>query len=152
MKKNFFYSRAKRLWLWLLLMMLPVGAWAQDDLQALVYIEKTNGSIVKVPITPGYPVLHHLYNLEGDTLIPVLVVETEKGEVHRIRQSEIKRLYSGFEATGIVSKNVDADHLSEKVYSLSGRYVGNDRNSLEGQPKGVYIVKKGGKYQKVVKP
>lgn len=152
MKQNFFNSSTKRLCLWLLLALLPVGAWAQDDLQALVYIEKTDGSIVKVPITPGYPILHHLYDLEGDVIIPVLVVETDKGEIHRIRQSEVKRLYSGFESTGIVSRKAEADHLSEKVYSLSGRYVGNDRNSLEGQPKGVYIVKKGDKYQKVVKP
>ena len=136
----------------LMLMVLPVSVWAQDDLQALVYIEKTDGTVVKVPITQGYPLLQHLYDRQGDVVVPILVVTPGNGNGFSIRQSEIKRLYTGFESTGIVSRKAEADHFSEKVYSLDGRYVGNDRKRLDGQPKGVYIVKKGEKYIKIVRP
>ena len=135
----------------LMLVMLPVSVWAQDDSQAFVYIEKTDGTVVKVPITPGYPLMQHLYD---NKLVPVLTVTyyDQSEKTVNIKQSEIKRLYTGFESTGIVSRKAEADHLSEKVYSLSGRYVGNDSKRLEGQPKGVYIVKKGEKYIKIVRP
>lgn len=135
----------------LMLMVLPVSVWAQDDSQAFVYIEKTDGTVVKVPITPGYPLMQHLYD---NKLVPVLTVTyyDQSEKTVNIKQSEIKRLYTGFESTGIVSRKAEADHLSEKVYSLSGRYVGNDSKRLDGQPKGVYIVKKGEKYIKVVRP
>lgn len=135
----------------LMLVMLPVSVWAQDDSQAFVYIEKTDGTVVKVPITPGYPLMQHLYD---NKLVPVLTVTyyDQSEKTVNIKQSEIKRLYTGFESTGIVSRKAEADHLSEKVYSLNGRYVGNDSKRLEGQPKGVYIVKKGEKYIKVVRP
>lgn len=135
----------------LMLMVLPVSVWAQDDSQAFVYIEKTDGTVVKVPITPGYPLMQHLYD---NKLVPVLTVTyyDQSEKTVNIKQSEIKRLYTGFESTGIVSRKAEADHLSEKVYSLNGRYVGNDSKRLEGQPKGVYIVKKGEKYIKVVRP
>ena len=135
----------------LMLVMLPVSVWAQDDSQAFVYIEKTDGTVVKVPITPGYPLMQHLYD---NKLVPVLTVTyyDQSEKTVNIKQSEIKRLYTGFESTGIVSRKAEADHLSEKVYSLSGRYVGNDSKRLDGQPKGVYIVKKGEKYIKVVRP
>lgn len=138
----------------LMLMVLPVSVWAQDDSQALVYIEKIDGTVVKVPITPGYPLMQHLYDYDQGVRVSVLTV-TYFDQYERsmnIKQSEIMRLYTGFESTGIVSRKAEADHLSEKVYSLNGRYVGNDSKSLEGQPKGVYIVKKGEKYQKVVRP
>lgn len=133
----------------LMLVVLPVSVWAQDDSQALVYIEKTDGTVVKVPITPGYPLMQHLYDSH---MVPILVVTYNNGQRLKINQSEIKRFYTGFESTGIVSREAETDQFSEKVYSLSGRYVGNGRNSLVGQPKGVYIVKKGEKYQKVVRP
>ena len=135
----------------LMLMVLPVSVWAQDDSQAFVYIEKTDGTVVKVPITPGYPLMQHLYD---NKLVPVLTVTyyDQSEKTVNIKQSEIKRLYTGFESTGIVSRRAEADHLSEKVYSLSGRYVGNDSKRLEGQPKGVYIIKKGTNHIKIVKP
>ena len=140
---------------WCLLLMLavlPVSVWAQDDSQALVYIEKTDGSVVKVPITEGYPLMEHLYDRQGSVVIPILVVTSGYGEGFSIRQSEIKRIYTGFESTGIVSRKAETDPFSEKVYSLGGRYVGNDSKRLDGQPKGVYIVKKGEKYIKIVRP
>ena len=152
MKKKTLKSDAKRLWLWLLLAFLPVGAWAQDDMQALLYIEKTDGTVVKVPITPGYPLLQHMFVWEGEDRIPALSVTCSEAESFTIRQSEVKRIYTGFEATGIVVRKAETDHLIEKVYSLDGRFVGNDSKHLEGQPKGVYIVKKGEKYIKIVRP
>lgn len=135
----------------LMLMVLPVSVWSQEDQQAMVYIEKIDGTVVKVPIVSDYPRLHHLYEFRGNLTFPILLIESNEGEI-KIRQSEIRRLYAGFEATGIVSKKVETDLFSEKVYTLSGRYVGNDSKRLEGQPKGVYIVKKGEKYIKIVRP
>ena len=147
-----FNSGAKRLWVWLLLAFLPIGVWAQDEMQALLYIEKTDGTVVKVPITPGYPLLQNLPVWEGEEMIPSLFVTSNEAEHFTIRNSEVKRIYTGFETTGIVFRKAETDHLIEKVYSLDGRYVGNDSKRLEGQPKGVYIVKKGEKYIKIVRP
>lgn len=151
MDKTKLYSGVR--WcLLLMLLVLPLSVWAQEDQQAMVYIEKVDGSVVKVPITPGYPVLDHAYDRKGGTVTPILVVGGDKVELYRFKQSEIKRIYTGFETTGIVSRKAEADHFSEKVYTLSGRYVGNDSKRLEGQPKGVYIVKRGEKYIKIVRP
>ena len=146
-KTTLFYS--VRWCMLLMLIVLPVSIWAQDASQAQVYIEKTDGSVVNIPITQGYPLMQHLYDSH---MVPILVVTYNNGQRLKIKQSEIKRFYTGFESTGIVSREAETDQFSEKVYSLSGRYVGNGRNSLVGQPKGVYIVKKGEKYQKVVRP
>ena len=121
-------------------------------MQALLYIEKTDGTVVKVPITPGYPLLQHMFVWEGEDRIPALSVTCSEAESFTIRQSEVKRIYTGFETTGIVLRKAETDHLIEKVYSLDGRFVGNDSKSLKGQPKGVYIVKKGEKYIIIVRP
>jgi len=144
-----FNSGAKRLWLWLLLALLPVGTWAQDDSQAMLYFEKTDGSVVKVPIVKNYPRMK-LDRWDGVALDVVYFDQYE--QTFSIKTSEIKRMYTGFEATGIMEMKADVDAFPEKVYSLSGRLVGHGHDMLESQPKGVYIVKKGVKYQKVVKP
>ena len=148
-RKRFFMSVG---WSLLLLMtLMPVKAWAEDNSQAMLYIEKTNGEVVKVPITKGYPQLKHEV---GYDMIPVLNVVYKDKDIRsmKIHQSDIKRLYTAFEATGIVTREMDTDNSSEKVYSLSGRIVGSDSRNLNGQPKGVYIIKKGTNHKKIVKP
>ena len=130
----------------LILLLLPVNVRAEGDAQAMLYIERTDGGIFKFPITPGYPQLKYAFN----ALVITYLDPTETSR--KIPQSDIKRIYTGFEATGIVTRTADADTFSEKVYSLSGRYVGNDSRAMDGQPKGVYLVKKGVNYKKIVKP
>lgn len=150
MKKNMFNLRL----LWLMLVLLPVGAWAQDDSQAMLYVEMKDGTVEKFPIVKDYPRMSMSYPREYGVVTPKVDITYFDGyEQNRpINSSDIKRMYTGFEATGISVIKADVDTNSEKVYTLGGRYVGRDSRSLETQPKGVYIVKKGVKYQKVVKP
>ena len=154
MKKSMFNSRMKQRLLWLMLALLPVGAWAEDDSQAMLYVEKTDGTVVKVPIIENYPRMRLTYNYSEVVRKPFLEItcSDNANDNFRIKTSEIKRLYTGFEATGIKELRADVDVSTEKVFTLSGRLVSNDSRTLDLQPKGVYIVKKNGKYQKVVRP
>ena len=149
-----FNLRMKKRLLWLMLALLPVGTWAQDDSQAMMYVEKTDGTVVKVPIIENYPRMNLAYNYSDVVRKPYLEITCSDNadDKFRIRTSEIKRLYTGFEATGIKELRADVEAFTEKVYTLSGRLVSNDSRTLDLQPKGVYIVKKNGKYQKVVRP
>ena len=149
MKKNMFNVGAKWLCAWLLLALLPRGVWAQDNSQAMLYVEKTDGSVVKFPIIKDYPRL--VLNPWGKVALDVTYFDQYEQTLSLIT-SEIKRMYTGFETTGITEMRSDVDAFSENVYSLSGRLVGRDRRALESQPKGVYVVKKGHQYQKIVKP
>ena len=153
MKRNLLNSKTLRLLL-LLLCLLPAGAWAQDNLQAMLYVEKTNGEVVPVPITEGYPRINLGWDSSGpETKRGLQITRSEKeGDYIIIRASEVSRLYTGFEATGIREIRSGIDTLSEGVYTLNGTYVGSDSRALESQPKGVYIIKKNDKYQKVVRP
>lgn len=153
MKRNLLNSKTLRLLL-LLLWLLPAGVWAQDKSQAMLYVEKTNGEVVPVPITEGYPQLSLGWDYSGPEVKPGLQITRSKrsGDYITIRSSEIRRLYTGFEATGIREIRSGIDTLSEGVYTLNGTYVGSDSRALDNQPKGVYIIKKNGKYQKVVRP
>lgn len=150
MKKSMFNLRMKKRLLWLMLAMLPVGTWAQDDSQAMMYVEKTDGTVEKFTIVEDYPQMSMSYPNEYGVATPTLIITyfDDYEQNRSIKSSNIKRIYTGFEATGISVIKADVDTGSEKVYTLGGRYV----RSLENQPKGVYIVKKGVKYQKVVKP
>lgn len=138
----------------LMLLLPPERIYAQNNSQAVLNIEKTDGSVVKIPITQGYPLLKHSYRNNKNKMIPALEVVYGKGssDSYSIDQSEIKRFYTTFEATGIVEKKTDAESLTEKVYTLDGKAVGNGSRTLEGQPQGLYIVKKGANYKKIVKP
>lgn len=150
MKKRMFNLRMKKRLLWLMLALLPVGTWAQDDSLAMMYVEKTDGTVEKFPIVKDYPQMSMSYPNEYGVVTPTLIITyfDDYEQNRSIKSSNIKRIYTGFEATGISLIKADVDSDSEKVYTLGGRYV----RSLENQPKGVYIVKKGVKYQKVVKP
>ena len=150
MKKSMFNLRMKKRLLWLMLALLPVGTWAQDDSLAMMYVEKTDGTVEKFPIVEDYPQMSMSYPNEYGVVTPTLIITyfDDYEQNRSIKSSNIKRIYTGFEATGISLIKADVDTDSEKVYTLGGRYV----RSLESQPKGVYIVKKGVKYQKVVKP
>lgn len=154
MKKSMFNLRMKQRLLWLMLALLPVGAWAEDDSQAMLYVEKTDGKVEKFPIVGDYPQMSMTYSGGYGSITTTLFITYFEGyeRVRQIDSSTIKRMYTGFEATGISVIKTDLDTDLEKVYTLGGRYVGRDSRNLESQPKGVYIVKKGVKYQKIVKP
>ena len=154
MKKGMLNLRMKQRLLWLMLALLPVGAWAEDDSQAMLYVEKTDGTVEKFPIVGDYPRMSMSYPRVYGAITPTLdITYFEGNEQNRhINSSTIKRMYTGFETTGISVIRAHLDTEPEKVYTLGGRYVGHDSRSLESQPQGVYIVKKGVKYQKVVKP
>lgn len=154
MKKSMFNFRMKQRLLWLMLALLPVGIWAQDNSQAMLYVEKRDGTVEKFPIVGDYPKMSMSYPREYGLITPKLDITYFDGyeQDRHINSSDIKRMYTGFEAAGISVIMDDLDTDSEKVYTLGGRYVGRDSRRLESQPKGVYIVKKGVKYQKVVKP
>ena len=135
----------------LLLTLLPGRVSAEEGSQAMLYIEWVYGDPIKVPITPGYPILTHGVEYGSVGMLYVTYKDPEEKSL-RFQQSDIIRLYTGYEATGIVATSADTGLSSVKVYSLSGRYVGSDSHAMEGQPKGVYIIKKGTNHIKIVKP
>ena len=95
--------RSVRRWL-LLLLLLPASVCAKDVSQAMLYIEKTDGSVVQIPITTGYPVLRHTFSYEGDKMVPSLDVTYKLQEVQFmiIPHAQIRPFYTGFETSDIV--------------------------------------------------
>jgi hypothetical protein len=103
----------------------------------MLYIEKTDGSVVQIPITTGYPVLRHTFSYEGDKMVPSLDVTYKLQEVQFmiIPHAQIRRFYTGFETSGIVEMESSGDLLEVEVWTLDGKYLGKGARVLEGGKK-----------------
>ena len=125
---------------WALLIMLsvllPLEGLAQTK-QFEMVVEKTDGTELAFLITGNYPVLQYMYG--GENGVNTLDIQTADG-FKSIPCPDVKRLYTR-EAQGSsgISK-LSADGKSSEVYDIQGRRISSGATSLDGLPKGVYIV------------
>lgn len=125
---------------WALLIMLsvllPLKGLAQTK-QFEMVVEKTDGTELAFLITGNYPVLQYMYG--GENGVNTLDIQTADG-FKSIPCPDVKRLYTR-EAQGSsgISK-LSADGKSSEVYDIQGRRISSGATSLDGLPKGVYIV------------
>ena len=125
---------------WALLLMLsvllPLKGLAQTK-QFEMVVEKTDGTELAFLITGNYPVLKYVYG--GENGVNALQIQT-KDDFNSIPCPDVKRLYTR-EAQGSsgISK-LSADGKSSEVYDIQGRRISSGATSLDGLPKGVYIV------------
>ena len=125
---------------WALLLMLsvllPLEGLAQTK-QFEMVVEKTDGTELAFLITGNYPVLQYMYG--GENGVNALDIQTADG-FKSIPCPDVKRLYTR-EAQGSsgISK-LSADGKSSEVYDIQGRRISSGATSLDGLPKGVYIV------------
>ena len=125
---------------WALLIMLsvllPLKGLAQTK-QFEMVVEKTDGTELAFLITGNYPVLQYMYG--GENGVNALDIQTANG-FKSIPCPDVKRLYTR-EAQGSsgISK-LSADGKSSEVYDIQGRRISSGATSLDGLPKGVYIV------------
>ena len=125
---------------WALLLMLsvllPLEGLAQTK-QFEMVVEKTDGTELAFLITENYPVLQYMYG--GENGVNTLDIQTANG-FKSIPCPDVKRLYTR-EAQGSsgISK-LSADGKSSEVYDIQGRRISSGATSLDGLPKGVYIV------------
>lgn len=127
-----------RHWAMLLMLsvLLPLEGLAQTK-QFEMVVEKTDGTELAFLITGNYPLLQYQYG--GENGVNTLDIQTENG-FKSIPCPDVKRLYTR-EAQGSsgISK-LSADGKSSEVYDIQGRRISSGATSLDGLPKGVYIV------------
>ena len=120
---------------------------AQGKQQGTLYIEKRDGTTIKLPITPGYPQLNS--KEEG----AYLEIQKNETEVEYMTSADILRIYATLETSGIASLTTEEDGMQPAtVYAIDGTQVGTDSQNLEQLPKGIYIIKKGKQSTKYVRP
>lgn len=120
---------------------------AQGNQQGTLYIEKRDGTTIKLPITPGYPQLNS--KNEGNRLL----IQKSKTDAEEVESADILRIYATLETSGIASLITDEDNLQPAtVYSIDGTQVVTGNQNMEQLPKGVYIIKQGKKSTKFVRP
>ena len=141
----------RRLWLLMLLAVIPMCIKAQMVEKPFLCIEKTNGEVIKVLITETKPDLWHIIeeNTEGKQDNYMLVVAEDQEDM-KILCNDIKRLTTKFELvdTSVLGIKSDDDSTSD-VYSMSGIRVGSFAH-MSSLPKGIYLVKKGSRTIKYV--
>jgi hypothetical protein len=123
-------------------------SYAKGDRQGTLYIEKRDGETINLPITNGYPRL--INEQEGEQLF---IEKDETGDFITVVSADILRIYATLETAGIASRTADDDDLlPATVYAIDGKRVATDGKNLERLPQGVYIIKKGKKTTKFVRP
>lgn len=138
----------------LLCAVLPSSLRAEEVNAPFLCIEKTNGEVVKVPITDEYPTIRYTFTIQDS--------ETKQQVVHYLRillaedediwipRDEIKCLYSSFEdVDAMENMYADAKEQYADIYTVSGLYMGK-QNQVKRMPRGVYLMKKGSRTIKIV--
>lgn len=138
------------LWVW-----LPMAVGAQTK-KPFLFIEKTDGSVVKLPIGETYPIIYTNSRDDESTgrtigIFFIITGENQYLDNTEIPCAEVKRFYTEFETTeGIAGVEMKTEEAAS-VYSANGQKMGNEEQ-LSKMPKGVYLMKKGKKTTKHVKP
>lgn len=140
-------QRIFRNWCWLLLLMvlLPECGMAQMVEKPFLCIEKTNGEVVKLPITETSPYLWYVRSANDDGQMVRWLWAYSFGEFVSIPCIEVKKMTTIFESVDAVEGvKRDGGDSPSGVYNVSGIRIGCtvDKKSL---PKGVYVEKKGNK-------
>lgn len=136
----------------LLLCCLPLGVKADKVNMPFMYIEKTNGEIIKIPITDNSPTIWYLNEEDSKgKAISYANIVTET-ETINIPCSEIVRFYTAFEQVEAIDY-VDASPEEHpwQVYTLSGLRMASVED-IKTLPRGVYILSNGMKTIKIVNP
>lgn len=138
------------LWVW-----LPMAVGAQTK-KPVLCIEKTDGSVVKMPIGETYPIIYTNSRDDESTgrtinFFFIITGENQYLDNTEIPCAEVKRFYTEFEISeGIAGVEMKTEEAAS-VYSANGQKMGNEEQ-LSKMPKGVYLMKKGKKTTKHVKP
>ena len=146
-------------WRWLLplllCVLLPMAVGAQTKIPYL-FIEKTDGSVVKVSFGETYPVIYSSTRDDESTgrtigIFSIITGEDRYSDYIEIPCSEVKRFYTEFETTEDIAGVEMKTEESATIYSSNGMVVGAEEQ-LSKMPKGVYLMKKGKKTIKHIKP
>lgn len=141
--------RALRMLL-LLLCCLPLGVMADNRNMPFMYIEKTNGEVIKIPITDNSPTVWYTSKEDSngkEISYARIVTETETID---IPCSEIVRFYTAFELVDAINHvDASAEEHPWQVYTISGLRMASVED-IKTLPRGVYILSNGMKTIKIV--
>ena len=145
MEQNY-YSLTRNRWLWLLflLVLVPLGSWAQNETNYELVFVKADNTEITTPITDEYPQIEVDYYEYDDITERFYRITTGPNyeDVIRIPISELKRITTReVDNTGIQS--ISATSEITGVYTLEGMLISKDMTSTESLSKGVYVIKKG---------
>ncbi len=147
------------IWKWLLPLLLwvwlPMAVGAKTK-KPVLCIEKTDGSVVKMPIGETYPIIYTNSRDDESTgrtinFFFIITGENQYLDNTEIPCAEVKRFYTEFETTEDIAGVEMKTEEAASVYSANGLKMGNEEQ-LSKMPKGVYLMKKGKKTSKHVKP
>ena len=83
---------------------------AQSDQQGTLYIEKRDGTTIKIPITPGYP------QLKSEEEGARMVIQKNKTQFVELVSADIKHIYATIETSGIATMTAEDDSLQYDLY------------------------------------
>lgn len=151
MKHNYSLFRRNR-WLWLLalLMLMPIGSWAQNETNYELVFVKADNTEIATPITDEYPVISSdvrwVWVVDHVETIANWVINTSQPEPDNqiiIPIGGFKKMYAREVGnTGISSLGQIDGLTSTGIYTLEGVMVSKDETSLQELPKGIYLIKK----------
>lgn len=155
MNKDYSFNKYRWLWLLALLVLLPIGSRAQTS-QHVICIEKTNGNVIRIPVTADGPKIN---------IDPYSFSMSLNGNVEYIEFGDIAKMYAEKSVTGIKTPAKNAITLETEsdgtivlsglknkcdvqLFDVSGKLLrkvhasGNVvRISLSSYSRGTYIVK-----------
>lgn len=113
MNKDYPFNKYCRLWLLALLILLPIGSSAQA-LQHVICIEKTNGNVIRIPVTADGPKIN---------INPYSISMSLNGNVEYVEFGDIAKMYAEKSVSGIKTPAKNAITLetqSDGTIVLSG--------------------------------
>ena len=107
MNKDYPFNKYCRLWLLALLILLPIGSSAQA-LQHVICIEKTNGNVIRIPVTADGPKIN---------INPYSISMSLNGNVEYVEFGDIAKMYAEKSVSGI---KITLETQSDGTIVLSG--------------------------------
>lgn len=109
-------------------------------------IELNDGSVEEFLISDDYPRLSYenkRWYISGDDYEThrTLIVVLANGETKELECGGIRRFYVQSVDTGVADMVFDSPVAAMDVYSSNGQLVRSGTTTLEGLPKGVYVIK-----------
>ena len=141
--KDYPFRRSRWLWLLALLMLVPIGSWAQSDTDYELVIEMRDGSKQFARIINDYPLIKKTVIADGETGKTSVVLMVEKsstpGDRFEVLYDGILKLYTQVATSVIIKANsyiiTEGDPIPSFEYTTEGvELVGTPELTCEATP------------------
>ena len=138
--KDYPFRRSRWLWLLALLMLVPIGSWAQSDTDYELVIEMRDGKKHFTPINDNYPILETLgVQIEGVSVPCLRIHADDSDDWIEIENYKIAQMYTQVATSVIIKANsyiiTEGDPIPSFEYTTEGvELVGTPELTCEATP------------------